>query len=207
MAFVLCETVGLTAAIWPQAWLGLFGHDPRMLATGVVYLHFAGPSYGFFGLGLALYFASQGAGRLAWPLFAGFLRMAIAVGGGIAGGEVAFSSVCASAAGDVNSSLKASRDQVESISLPSSSRFLASSAGGLVAVAHFSRPAGDVNSSSKATRAHAVAIWRKAKRAAPSRLSTAHWPQSFDNLQHSSANDVAPSLSAIKSITGAKRGQ
>jgi len=82
IAFVLCETIGVAAAIWPEAWLGLFGHDPRMLATGVTYLRFAGPGYGFFGLGLSLYFASQGAGRLAWPLFAGFLRMAIAVGGG-----------------------------------------------------------------------------------------------------------------------------
>jgi putative MATE family efflux protein len=82
ISFALCEAVGVAAAIWPEAWLGLFGHDPRMLATGVVYLHYAGPAYGFFGLGLSLYFASQGAGRLAWPLFAGFLRMAIAVGGG-----------------------------------------------------------------------------------------------------------------------------
>jgi putative MATE family efflux protein len=82
VSFVLCEAVGVTAAVWPQAWLGLFGDDPNMLATGVTYLHFAGPAYGFFGLGLSLYFASQGAGRLAWPLFAGFLRMAIAVGGG-----------------------------------------------------------------------------------------------------------------------------
>jgi MATE family, multidrug efflux pump len=38
--------------------------------------------YGFFGVGLALYFASQGAGRLAWPLVAGFTRLAIAAGGG-----------------------------------------------------------------------------------------------------------------------------
>jgi putative MATE family efflux protein len=82
IAFAVCEAVGVAAAIWPEAWLGLFGHDPRMLATGVVYLHYAGPAYGFFGLGLSLYFASQGAGRLAWPLFAGFLRMALAVGGG-----------------------------------------------------------------------------------------------------------------------------
>ena len=82
IAFGLCETIGVAAAIWPEAWLGLFGHDPSMLATGVTYLHYAGPFYGFFGLGLSLYFASQGAGRLAWPLFAGFLRMAIAVGGG-----------------------------------------------------------------------------------------------------------------------------
>jgi Na+-driven multidrug efflux pump len=82
IAFAVCETVGIAAAIWPEAWLGLFGHDPAMLATGVIYLHYAGPAYGFFGLGLSLYFASQGAGRLAWPLFGGFLRMAIAVGGG-----------------------------------------------------------------------------------------------------------------------------
>jgi putative MATE family efflux protein len=82
VSFALCEIVGVAAAIWPEAWLGLFGHDPRMLATGVVYLHYAGPAYGFFGLGLSLYFASQGAGRLAWPLFGGFLRMSIAVGGG-----------------------------------------------------------------------------------------------------------------------------
>jgi hypothetical protein len=52
--------------------------------------------------------------------------------------------------------------------------------------------AGDVNSSLNASRSHAVAIWPNAKRAAPSRLSTAHWPQLFDNLQQSSAGDVIP---------------
>jgi putative MATE family efflux protein len=82
ISFGLCEAVGLAAAIWPAAWLGLFGSDPGMLATGITYLHYTGPFYGFFGLGLSLYFASQGAGRLAWPLLAGFTRMAIAVGGG-----------------------------------------------------------------------------------------------------------------------------
>jgi putative MATE family efflux protein len=82
LAFALTEAVGLAAAIWPAAWLGLFGHDPRMLATGTAYLRSVGPAYGFFGLGLSLYFASQGAGRLFWPLFAGLLRMLIAIGGG-----------------------------------------------------------------------------------------------------------------------------
>jgi Na+-driven multidrug efflux pump len=53
-----------------------------MVATGKDYLRFVGPMYGFFGLGLALYFASQGAGKLMWPLFAGFARLVIAVGGG-----------------------------------------------------------------------------------------------------------------------------
>ncbi len=82
VAFCLCETIGLAAAIFPSAWLGLFGDDPKMLAAGVTYLRYAGPFYGFFGLGLSLYFASQGAGRLGWPLLAGFVRMVLAVGGG-----------------------------------------------------------------------------------------------------------------------------
>jgi len=47
-----------------------------------MYLRIVGPTYGCFGLGLALYFASQGAGRLLWPLLAGGARLAIAAGGG-----------------------------------------------------------------------------------------------------------------------------
>ncbi|MGH7061054.1 MAG: MATE family efflux transporter, partial [Stellaceae bacterium] len=51
IAFTLTEAVGLAAALWPQAWLGLFGDDPRMLAAGTAYLRRVGPAYGFFGLG------------------------------------------------------------------------------------------------------------------------------------------------------------
>ncbi len=82
IAFVFAEAVGVVAALWPAAWLGLFSNDPGMLATGANYLRIVGPAYGFFGLGLALYFASQGAGRLVWPLLAGLVRMTIALGGG-----------------------------------------------------------------------------------------------------------------------------
>jgi putative MATE family efflux protein len=82
LAFALTEAIGVAAALRPTAWLGLFGHDAAMLATGTAYLHAVGPAYGFFGLGLSLYFASQGAGRLFWPLLAGTLRLLIAVGGG-----------------------------------------------------------------------------------------------------------------------------
>ena len=82
LAFVLTEAVGITAAIWPNAWLGLFGNDARMIETGTHYLRIVGPAYGFFGLGLSLYFASQGAGRLVWPLMAGLARLLVAIGGG-----------------------------------------------------------------------------------------------------------------------------
>lgn len=81
LSFVITEAIGLAAAVWPLAWLHLFGNDPAMLETGVAYLHHVGPAYGFFGLGLSLYFASQRAGRLFWPLLAGVMRMIVAVGG------------------------------------------------------------------------------------------------------------------------------
>jgi putative MATE family efflux protein len=82
IATVLCEAIGLTAAIFPRAWLMLFSSDPTMLDAGMRYLHVVGPFYGLFGLGMALYFASQGAGKLRWPLTAGLLRLAVASGGG-----------------------------------------------------------------------------------------------------------------------------
>jgi putative MATE family efflux protein len=78
----LCEAVGLCAARFPAAWLGLFDTDPAMLDIGARYLQTVGPAYGLFGLGLALYFASQGAGRLLWPLLANLARLTIAAAGG-----------------------------------------------------------------------------------------------------------------------------
>jgi Na+-driven multidrug efflux pump len=80
--FAITESIGLAAAIWPAAWLGLFGSDPQMIETGSSYLRIVGPAYGFFGLGLSLYFASQGAGKMLYPLLAGVLRLLISIGGG-----------------------------------------------------------------------------------------------------------------------------
>jgi putative MATE family efflux protein len=81
IGFAITETIGIAAALFPVAWLSLFGTDPAMLATGTLYLQCVGPFYGFFGLGLVLYFASQGAGRMAWPVTAQFLRLVVAGGG------------------------------------------------------------------------------------------------------------------------------
>jgi MATE family, multidrug efflux pump len=78
----LTEAIGLTAAVIPGAWLSLFDSNPAMIDVGARYLRAVGPFYGFFGLGMALYFASQGAGRLAWPLLANLTRLTIAAGGG-----------------------------------------------------------------------------------------------------------------------------
>lgn len=81
IGFGITEAIGLLAAAFPVAWLSLFDTDPAMLATGTQYLRVVGPFYGFLGLGLVLYFASQGAGRMAWPVTAQFLRLVVAAGG------------------------------------------------------------------------------------------------------------------------------
>jgi putative MATE family efflux protein len=82
IAAAVTEAIGLAAAFYPMAWLTLFGDDPTMLAVGAQYLRVVGPFYGFFGGGLALYFASQGAGRLGWALIAALTRLVIATAGG-----------------------------------------------------------------------------------------------------------------------------
>ena len=82
MSFALAECVGLWAALFPHAWLRLFDSDPAMLDAGAHYLRIVGPTYGFFGLGIVLYFASQGAGKLLWPVIGNIVRLGIALAGG-----------------------------------------------------------------------------------------------------------------------------
>jgi Na+-driven multidrug efflux pump len=78
----ITEAIGIAAALFPSVWLSLFGGEPAMLAYGSMYLRIVGPFYGFFGAGLALYFASQGAGRLFWPVISATLRVLISAGVG-----------------------------------------------------------------------------------------------------------------------------
>ena len=82
MAAGVTGAIGATFAVAPWLWMGLFTTEPAVATAGSTYLRIVGPFYGFFGLGLALYFASQGAGRLLWPLVAGFIRLSVAVAGG-----------------------------------------------------------------------------------------------------------------------------
>jgi Na+-driven multidrug efflux pump len=82
MAAVLTGTVGALAAIFPREWMSIFSADPLVQQTGVTYLTRAAPFYAFFGLGMALNFASQGAGRQGVPLGIAFARLALAAGGG-----------------------------------------------------------------------------------------------------------------------------
>lgn len=68
--------------IAPDLWARLFVHDERVLEVTRTYLRVAGFGFPFFGLGLCLYFASQGAGKIAGPILSQGLRLAIVAVGG-----------------------------------------------------------------------------------------------------------------------------
>jgi putative MATE family efflux protein len=76
------EIIGLAAALFPHAWLGLFTDDPKVLALGASYLATVAPFYGFVGVGLVLYFATQGAKRVLFSVLSGTVRLAVAFFGG-----------------------------------------------------------------------------------------------------------------------------
>ncbi len=82
VAIGMTELIGVTAAVFPVAWLGLFDTDAAMQRAGAQYLHVVGPLYGFFGLGLILFFASQGAGRVFWTVLGNVVRLGVAALGG-----------------------------------------------------------------------------------------------------------------------------
>ena len=83
IAGFIAAAIGLVVAVWPDLWLGLFTNDVRVLASGRHYLSIVGPVYGFFGVAMALYFASQGTGEMVWPVAANLARIAIAAGGSL----------------------------------------------------------------------------------------------------------------------------
>ena len=73
---------GLGGKFAPALWMNPFTSDPAVRGFGASYLRIVGGCYGFFGLGLALFFASQGAGRMLWPLVGSVARLVVlAVGG------------------------------------------------------------------------------------------------------------------------------
>ncbi len=74
--------IGLAAAISPGLWMDRFTGAADVIGFGADYLRVVGGCYGFFGLGLALFFASQGAGRMFWPLAGSVARLALVAGGG-----------------------------------------------------------------------------------------------------------------------------
>ena len=74
--------IGLWVSVAPTQWAGLFTSDAAVLQLACQYLVTAGPAFAFFGMGLTLYFASQGSGKVLGPVIAGTLRLALVAGVG-----------------------------------------------------------------------------------------------------------------------------
>ncbi len=74
--------VGLLVAFNPDLWAAMFTQDAAVLDYCRQHLQWTGPAFAFFGLGVTLYFASQGAGKLQGAVAAATLRLVwVAVGG------------------------------------------------------------------------------------------------------------------------------
>jgi MATE family, multidrug efflux pump len=74
--------VGLIVAVEPSLWVSLFTADPGVIAAANSYFAWAGPAFGFFGMGTCLYFASQGAAKVIGPVLASTVRLlTVGIGG------------------------------------------------------------------------------------------------------------------------------
>ena len=80
-AACLTGVIGVTVAVFPGLWTNLFTNAGAVRAASHSYLEIAGPFYALFGLALCLYFASQGAGRVLWPVIASVVRFLIVLVG------------------------------------------------------------------------------------------------------------------------------
>lgn len=79
VAFV-CRVVGVFFAVLPDLWMVLLSRDESIIRLGGAYLRTVGPFYAFYGLGMALYFATQGLGALTLTVTANALRLVISAG-------------------------------------------------------------------------------------------------------------------------------
>lgn len=101
MTFLVTGLIGLVFAVFPHLWFDWFTSDPAAYCFGLLYLGIVAPYYGVFGGGQALYFASQGTGRLVLPVSVGVLRFLVVSGVGAAALtfgwplEAVFGGVCA----------------------------------------------------------------------------------------------------------------
>jgi putative MATE family efflux protein len=74
--------VGIVVAIRPAIWVSLFTSDPAVTAAAYSYFGWAGPAFVFFGVGVCLYFSSQGAAKVGGPVLASTARLLIVGLGG-----------------------------------------------------------------------------------------------------------------------------
>jgi putative MATE family efflux protein len=76
-------TIGMVVALFPGMWMGLFSNDEQVVRLGSSYLQIMGPIYGFYGLGTALFFVTQGVGSNMWTMIANAVRLLVSAAGAL----------------------------------------------------------------------------------------------------------------------------
>ncbi|NBO01578.1 MAG: hypothetical protein EBV21_09045 [Betaproteobacteria bacterium] len=82
LSALMVGSLGLLVSVFPDQWSRLFTDHPEVIAYAGSYFFWVAPAYPLFALGLCLYFASQGAGKLLGPVLAGTLRLVMVMVGG-----------------------------------------------------------------------------------------------------------------------------
>ena len=76
-AGLLSAVIGLALALTPNLWISIFTSDPETLLVTKQYIQILGVCYIFQGYGLSLYFASQGANAMKWPIIITAIRLVV----------------------------------------------------------------------------------------------------------------------------------
>ena len=79
---LVCLAIGWSVAAYPPIWIHIFSDDAAVIEIGTLYMRIVAPFYPLFGAGLALYFASQGAGQMLMPMLANTARLVLVATGG-----------------------------------------------------------------------------------------------------------------------------
>jgi len=79
-AAAIAGGTGIVLALLPDLWIPVFTDDSATYEVAKQYIQTVGPAYAFLGIGLVLYFASQGAAAMTWAIIGTILRFIVSVG-------------------------------------------------------------------------------------------------------------------------------
>ena len=78
-ASLFCGLVGVVLALSTRLWVPIFTSDPIASSVTTSYIQIVGPAFSLYAIGLVLYFASQGAAAMKWPIRAQIIRSILVV--------------------------------------------------------------------------------------------------------------------------------
>ena len=74
ISFIIIGVISIAVAVFPELWLDNFETNILSEKYAILYLIIVGPFYCFFAAGQTLYFASQGTGKIFFPVIVGIIR-------------------------------------------------------------------------------------------------------------------------------------